>query len=61
MRRAEYIYKKMGVDVIPFPCNYIAGKGETDIGDFIPSISCLETWYYYIKEVVGYVVYSVKK
>ncbi len=60
MRRAEYIYKKMGVDVIPFPCNYIAGKGKTDIDDFIPSISTLSTWFYYIKEVVGYVVYTFK-
>ncbi len=61
MRRAECIYKKMGVDVISFPCNYIAGKGKTGIGDFIPSLSTLGTWYYYIKEVVGYSVYYFKK
>lgn len=61
MRRAEYIYKKMGVDVISFPCNYIAGKGKTGIGDFIPSLSTFGTWYYYIKEVVGYSVYYFKK
>ncbi len=61
MRRALSTYKKSGIDVIPFPCNYIAGKGKTTLGDFIPSISSLGTWYYYIKEVVGYAVYFVTK
>ncbi len=61
MRRALATYKKMGVSVIPYPCNYIAGKGRTDIGDFIPSIFTFGTWYYYIKEVVGYIVYSMTK
>ncbi|MEP7229975.1 MAG: YdcF family protein [Ginsengibacter sp.] len=61
MRRALATYKKMGVDVIPYPCNYIAGKGKTEIEDFVPSLSSLGTWYYYIKELVGYAVYSFKK
>ncbi|MEP6582752.1 MAG: YdcF family protein [Ginsengibacter sp.] len=61
MRRALSTYKKMGVDVIPFPCNFIAGKGKTDIGDFIPSLGTFGTWYYYIKEVVGSAVYTITK
>ncbi len=61
MRRALSTYKKIGLDVIPFPCNYIAGKGAIGPGDFIPSISTFGTWYYYIKEIVGVAVYSITK
>ena len=61
MRRALSTYKKMGVDVVAFPCNFIAGKGKTDIGDFIPSLGTFGTWYYYIKEVVGSAVYTINK
>lgn len=56
MRRAIVIYKKMGVDVVPFPCNYIAGRGKTSISDFIPSASALANWEFYIKEVAGYAI-----
>ena len=60
MRRAAAVFKKKGVDVVPFPCNYIAGRTETTLSDFIPSGAALGTWEVYIKEVVGYVVYSFK-
>ena len=61
MRRALATYKKMGLDVVSYPCNYIAGKGKISIDDFIPSISNFGPWYYYIKELVGYAVYSITK
>ncbi len=61
MRRALYIYKKMGIDVIPYPCNYIAGKGKTTLSDFIPDMGTIGTWTFYVKEMVGYVVYTFKK
>ena len=61
MRRALATYKKMGLDVVPYPCNYIAGKSKIEIDDFIPSISTFGPWYYYIKELVGYAVYSITK
>lgn len=60
MRRAFSTYKKMGVEVIPFPCNYIAGRAKTRLSDFIPSAWALATWQVYIKEVVGYGVYAIK-
>lgn len=61
MRRALATYKKMGLDVVPYPCNYIAGKGKIGIDDFVPSISNFGPWYYYIKELVGYAVYTITK
>ena len=52
MRRAMYIFKKAGVNVIPYPCNYLSGN--TRSLDFIDSITpdaySLWTWNFYIKE-----------
>ncbi len=61
MRRALYVYKKMGVDVIPFPCNYFAGRGETTFSSFIPNGSALAGWEIYIKEFIGYIIYFTLK
>jgi uncharacterized SAM-binding protein YcdF (DUF218 family) len=61
MRRAMYTYKKLGVEIVPFPCNYFAGRGATTFSDFIPRAMVLSGWEIYIKEVVGYAVYFFKK
>lgn len=61
MRRALFTFKKLGVDVIPFPCNYIAGMSKTSFESFIPDISTLTTWGYYLKEIIGYATYSIRK
>lgn len=61
MRRALLTFRKMNVEVIPYPSNYIAGMNKTEFGDFIPSFGVLGTWEYYLKEVVGYWVYYFKK
>lgn len=61
MRRAQYIYKQKGLDVIPYPCNYIAGRSKTSFTDFIPSAGTLSDWEIYIKEMVGYAMYAVFK
>jgi uncharacterized SAM-binding protein YcdF (DUF218 family) len=60
MRRALYTFKKMGVDVIPFPCNYIAGREKTSVSSFIPNIGALSGWDFYIKEMMGMLVYRFK-
>ncbi|WP_295794890.1 YdcF family protein [Mucilaginibacter sp.] len=56
MRRAIAIFKKQKMDVVPFPCCYIAGNGEFTITDFIPDAGPLSTWNFYVKEVVGHTV-----
>jgi len=60
MRRALSTFKKMGMDVIPYPCNYIAGREKSSVSSFIPSIGTLSAWDFYIKEMVGVVVYRIK-
>ena len=60
MRRAYYIFRKMGVEVIPFPCNYVAGRDKTSFSSFIPSAGVLTGWEVYIKEMIGLIAYHFK-
>lgn len=56
MRRSVGIFKKIGIDVIPFPCAYITGDPTFSFGDLIPDASVLSTWNTYTKEFVGTLV-----
>jgi uncharacterized SAM-binding protein YcdF (DUF218 family) len=59
MRRSLGIFKATGINVIPYPCNYLPGTDSDSsifIGDFIPDGSILGTWDYYIKEALGTLV-----
>jgi uncharacterized SAM-binding protein YcdF (DUF218 family) len=61
MRRALYTFKKTGLDVVPYPCDFIAGKEKGSFLDaLIPSASTLYNWNLYTKEVIGLVTYSLK-
>jgi len=53
MRRSLGIFKKTKIDVIPYPCNYLAGKAKLSPDQFIPDAETLFKWNYYIKEVIG--------
>jgi uncharacterized SAM-binding protein YcdF (DUF218 family) len=53
MRRSLRIFKKMGVDVIPYTCNYIAGTSDISFWELVPSAEALSKWSTYIKEVIG--------
>ncbi|HVS94266.1 MAG TPA: YdcF family protein [Mucilaginibacter sp.] len=56
MRRARYIFKNAGIDVLPYPCDYIAGKTHISVTDyFVPNIATMDTWTYYLKELFGMV------
>lgn len=53
MRRSLGIFKKAGIDVIPYPCNYIAGTKNSSLFELIPDADALNKWSIYIKEVIG--------
>ncbi|MEO6537290.1 MAG: YdcF family protein [Ferruginibacter sp.] len=52
--RASMLFKKAGVSTVPFPCNFIAGRGIPTLSDLIPDIGTLFTWQIYLKETAGY-------
>jgi uncharacterized SAM-binding protein YcdF (DUF218 family) len=56
LRRSLMIFKKAGIDVVPYPSNYLTGGIEFGINIFLPEAQTLVRWELYIKEMVGYVV-----
>ncbi|MFD0766554.1 YdcF family protein [Mucilaginibacter lutimaris] len=56
MRRAMLIYKKAGLEVVPYPCDYITNYGTIMPTDFVPGVEAIGAWNTYIKELVGYIV-----
>jgi uncharacterized SAM-binding protein YcdF (DUF218 family) len=56
MPRAALLFKKAGLPVDPFPCNYTAGRGNSTLSDLIPGLSVMMSWNVYLKEAVGYVI-----
>jgi uncharacterized SAM-binding protein YcdF (DUF218 family) len=61
MRRASWIFKKLGMDIIPFTSTDIVEKRENNIfADFIPNIHTMDIWPFYIKEIIGLYVYKLE-
>jgi uncharacterized SAM-binding protein YcdF (DUF218 family) len=61
MRRAAYIFKKQGVDIIPYPSGRITGNEKFTVLDGImPDAAAMVSWNFYLKELVGYVVAHVQ-
>lgn len=56
MRRSMMIFKKRGLDVIAYPCNFSSRRFSVSFDDFLPNAGALAGWGTYIKEVIGYVV-----
>jgi len=56
MRRSLMIFQKEGYDVVPYPCNLMAGHNDNSLTDFIPDGGSIGGWEIYLKEIVGYVV-----
>jgi uncharacterized SAM-binding protein YcdF (DUF218 family) len=60
MRRAAWIFIKEGMDIVPFPSNYLVNGNDFSLVDIIPQIHAMDLWSYYIKEIIGYYVYKLE-
>jgi uncharacterized SAM-binding protein YcdF (DUF218 family) len=61
MRRSLLIFKKLGLDVVPYPCDFKTSRSDISILDaLIPSADTLGFWSLYTKELVGYIAYYFK-
>ncbi|AYL96897.1 YdcF family protein [Mucilaginibacter celer] len=56
MRRSLMIFKKQGIDVIPYACNFSNRYFTFSPEDLLPSAGAMAGWGMYIKEVIGYTV-----
>ena len=60
MRRSVSVFKKAGVNYIPFPCDYkVVPKNLVNADLIIPDISLLKEWGFFLKEIVGLYVYKL--
>ncbi|MDQ6813780.1 MAG: YdcF family protein [Bacteroidota bacterium] len=60
--RAEKIFTKAGIQVIPFPCNYTVLETSLNFSDyFIPKIDTILSWSTFLKEVVGMLGFTMFK
>jgi len=58
--RASLLFKNAGIPTVPFPCNYIAGRGNFNFpSSLLPQPSVLSGWNIYLKETAGYLWYSL--
>ncbi|HEY4194137.1 MAG TPA: YdcF family protein [Mucilaginibacter sp.] len=61
MRRALYIFKKTGLDVIAYPSGRVTGDSKFSFVDYImPDAGVLIGWNLYLKETVGLIVAHLK-
>lgn len=60
MRRSMLIFKKAGLNVIPYPANYLVGVGKSNFGSLLPSAQTLFYWGTYTKELVGIIVAKLR-
>ncbi len=56
--RASLLFKHAGIPVVPFPCNYISGRGSFSFSGILPQFYVLTGWETYLKEAVGYLWYK---
>lgn len=59
MPRAALVFRKAGVPVDIFPCNYTTGRGPFSFWDLLPDPSVISGWDPYLKETVGYWWYEL--
>ena len=59
MKRSLLIFKKEGLNVVPFPCDYKT-TGIFSFYDLLPAPIVYDNWTRYIKELIGYGVALLK-
>lgn len=58
--RAKAVFKKAGLDIIPYPAVFREVNSNESLRDFIiPSIHILNEWNAFLKEVIGLTVYRL--
>jgi uncharacterized SAM-binding protein YcdF (DUF218 family) len=60
MPRASLLFRNAGVSVVPFPCNYLAGRSGIGFSSFLPQFYVLLGWDGYLKETAAYLWYKSK-
>jgi uncharacterized SAM-binding protein YcdF (DUF218 family) len=60
MKRSVSVFKKVGLDCVPFPCDYKVTPQKFSLSDtVIPNVALLSLWSDLLKEMVGLCVYKL--
>jgi uncharacterized SAM-binding protein YcdF (DUF218 family) len=59
--RASVIFKNAGILTVPFPCNYVSGRGDFSFSSLLPQPAVLAEWNHYLKETAGYFWYRLRR
>lgn len=60
MPRASLIFRNAGMNVVDYPCNYVAGTEKFHFSKLIPSSATLRDWDPFLKETAAYLWYKLK-
>ena len=60
MRRASGCFRKEGINIIPFSCDFLSGKNDANWEDiFVPNVDALLKWTLLNREMAGFVMYRI--
>jgi len=60
MPRSLLVFKKLNIDVVPFPSDFKSTLKATELKDIIyPNIEVLNNWRYLVKEIIGTLGYRI--
>ena len=60
MPRAQLVFEAAGINVIPFPVDFIIGTEKLTFMSFIPSAGSFASTSFFVREMIGRTYYSLK-
>ena len=60
MPRAQLVFEAAGINVIPFPVDFLIGAQKITFMDFIPSASSFAATSFFVREIIGRTYYNLK-
>ena len=60
MPRAQLVFEAAGINVIPFPVDFIIGARKFTFMSFIPSAGSFSSTSFFVREMIGRTYYSLK-
>ena len=60
MPRAQLVFEAAGINVVPFPVDFMTGAGKLTFMSFIPSASSFASTSLFVREMIGRTYYNLK-
>jgi uncharacterized SAM-binding protein YcdF (DUF218 family) len=60
MPRAQLVFEAAGINVTPFPVDFLIGTGKITLMSFIPSASSFASTNFFVREIIGRTYYNLK-